>query len=112
VEFDDAVAYPAYVAAVPPPQTDGPQCVICEFVMERLEKDLADKKTQEEIKNTVLSVCSRMPKSINEKCKSFIYQYANLVIAFIDTMPPKEICAQLDLCDKKKLAGKSKASIE
>jgi hypothetical protein len=49
-----------------------------------------------------------MPKSVANKCKTFIDEYANLVIAFIDTMPPKEICAQLDLCDKKKLAGKSR----
>jgi hypothetical protein len=51
VEVDDAVAYPSYVSAVPLKKTesdvyDGPQCVICEFVMARLEKDLADKKTQ------------------------------------------------------------------
>jgi len=77
---------------------DDPMCVLCEFVMAKLEQELKDKHTQEEIKQAVENICSKMPKSITKQCTKFVDQYADLILTLIDTVPPKEICIQMSLC--------------
>jgi saposin len=77
---------------------DDPVCVLCEFVMTKLEAELKDKKTQEDIKEAVENICSKMPSSISKQCTKFVDQYSDLIIALIDTVPPKEICTQMSLC--------------
>lgn len=93
---------------------DDPTCVLCEFVMTKLEQELKDKKTQEEIKNTVLNICSKMPNSISKSCSKFVNQYAELIITLIDTVPPKQICTQMSLCvalrESAKLVGTSECT--
>ena len=51
---------------------EAPQCVICEFVISELEKQLNDSATDDEIKNALLSVCSMMPqrRRSNNRCPS------------------------------------------
>lgn len=84
---------------------DDPMCVLCEFVMAKLEQELKDKHTQEEIKQAVENICSKMPKSITKQCTKFVDQYAELIMTLIDTVPPKEICIEMSLCTpaKKKM---------
>lgn len=90
------------VHQVATPVTDDPQCVVCEFVMTKLEDELKDKSTREEIKTAVENICSKMPKSVSKQCTKFVDQYADLIITLIDTMPPKQICAQMGLCPAQK----------
>lgn len=45
---------------------DSQTCILCEFVMTNLDKIIKDKKTEEEIKHAVHSVCRVMPKSIKQ----------------------------------------------
>jgi saposin len=87
--------------------TETPECILCEFVMSRLEKELADKKTQAEIKHTIENICKKMPKSISADCTKFVDQYADLIISLVDTVPPKEICAQMMLCGPARLASEA-----
>ncbi|CAG9807879.1 unnamed protein product [Chironomus riparius] len=75
-----------------------PQCVLCEFIMAKLEQELKDKHTQEEIKQAVENICSKMPKSITKKCTTFVDNYAELIITLINRVPPKEICTEMSLC--------------
>lgn len=77
---------------------DDPTCVLCEFIMTKLEQQLKDKTTQDEIKQAVENICSIMPKSISTQCTKFIDEYAELIISLVDTVPPKEICVQMSLC--------------
>lgn len=88
--------------ATPVTVGDDPQCVVCEFVMAKLEDELKDKSTREEIKTAVENICSKMPKSVSKQCTKFVDQYADLIITLIDTMPPKQICAQMGLCPAQK----------
>lgn len=86
---------------VPPPAPkNDPQCVLCELIMEHLEKELANKKTIEEIEQSVINICHKLPKTITKNCASFIKQYGELIIAFATKVPPKEICTQIELCTK------------
>lgn len=75
-----------------------PQCVLCELVMTRLENELKDKKTQDEIRETVQTICSKLPKSVSSNCKQFVQQYAELIISLVSTVPPKQLCGEINLC--------------
>lgn len=77
-----------------------PQCSICELVMVKLETELADKKTEQDIENTVRSICSKLPSTVAKECDHLIDQYGQFIIKFLDTLPPKQICLKLKLCDQ------------
>ncbi|XP_055542116.1 prosaposin isoform X1 [Wyeomyia smithii] len=77
-----------------------PQCAICEFVMVKLESELADKKTEQDIENAVRSICSKLPNTVTKQCDHLIDQYGQFIIKFLATVPPKEICTRLALCQK------------
>lgn len=75
-----------------------PQCVLCELVMTRLETELKNKKTQDEIRESVQNICSKLPKSVSSNCKQFVQTYADLIISLVSTVPPKELCGEINLC--------------
>lgn len=75
-----------------------PQCVICEFVMAKLDADLNDKKTDDAIKNALRNVCSKLPATVGKSCKQFIDYYFDMVIVLLETMKPSEVCADMKLC--------------
>ncbi|CRK89045.1 CLUMA_CG002523, isoform A [Clunio marinus] len=97
-----------------PPVADDPQCVVCEFVMTKLEAELKDKKTRDEIRTAVENICTKMPKSISKQCTKFVEEYADLIITLVDTVPPKEICQQMGLCPiqkkEQRLLGESECT--
>lgn len=76
-----------------------PQCVLCEFVMDKLEEELKDKKTDEEIKHAIRTVCQKMPKSVAHVCSQFVDEYFMMIVAIITTTNPKDMCSSLKLCD-------------
>lgn len=41
-----------------------------------------------------------MPKTVAHQCDQFIEKYADLVIAIIGTVPPKEVCTKINLCQE------------
>lgn len=68
------------------------------MIMTRLEKELADKKTIEEIEESVLHICNKLPKTVNQQCTKFVKQYGDLIISLASKVPPKEICTEMQLC--------------
>lgn len=77
---------------------DPQPCVLCEFIIKQLENKIKDKKTEEEIKQEVENICKVMPQPIAGHCDKFIEKYGDLIIAMVETVPPKEICKKLGLC--------------
>lgn len=109
LDIDEAIvvnvfAVPSYQQVVnilenPPAHVkDDTVCVLCEFIMNKLEKELKDKTTRDQIRQAVENICTVMPKSINGKCVAFIEQYADLIIDLVETLPPKEVCQNLGVC--------------
>ncbi|XP_058821417.1 uncharacterized protein LOC131683436 isoform X2 [Topomyia yanbarensis] len=100
----DYVVEPAVVDAELTAPTESnaqpPQCAMCEFVMVKLESELADKKTEADIENAVRTVCSKLPNTVTKQCDHLIDQYGQFIIKFLATLPPKEICTRLALCEK------------
>lgn len=88
-----------------------PQCAMCEFVMVKLESELADKKTEADIENAVRTVCSKLPNTVTKQCDHLIDQYGKFIIKFLATLPPKEICTRLALCEKQ-LAKLEESNLE
>lgn len=78
--------------------TETPQCVLCELIATKLEAQLKDKKTEEEIENAVRKVCHSLPAKFEPKCKKFVEDYADLLIGLLATVPPKELCGELNFC--------------
>lgn len=98
----DAEVIPAAVPVHPTAiavEKDENKCVICEFIMSKLENELKDKKTAEEIKSAVHAVCRHLPNTISNQCDKFVTQYADLVIdLLVASMEPREICAEIGAC--------------
>lgn len=78
--------------------SDTPQCVLCQLIATKLEADLKNAKTQDEIESSVRKVCRALPGKYAVKCKKFIDDYAELVISLLSTVPPKELCSELNFC--------------
>lgn len=78
-------------------------CILCEFVMTKLEADMGNKKTQDEIRKAVENICTVMPKSVRAPCTKFIDNYTELILTLLATTPPAKICEQLKLCTPPKL---------
>lgn len=75
-----------------------PQCVLCEFVMTKLEDELNDKSTDADIKKALKNVCSKMPSTVSKSCQQFVDYYFDMIIVLIETMKPAEVCAEMKLC--------------
>lgn len=77
------------------------ECILCEFAMEAVEKELKDKKTDDEIKSIVHGICKILPGTIKTECNSFVDQYADAVIILLqEAMDPKSICSYIGCCKK------------
>ncbi|KAI5703682.1 hypothetical protein M8J75_014878 [Diaphorina citri] len=74
-------------------------CILCEFVMTKLDHLLSENKTEEEIKHAVHSVCRLMPKSVKQECDDFVNQYSDLIIQLLSqSLNPKQVCEALNVC--------------
>uniref|UniRef100_A0A6B2EIA5 Putative saposin n=1 Tax=Phlebotomus kandelakii TaxID=1109342 RepID=A0A6B2EIA5_9DIPT len=81
-----------------PSQSDSNECTLCQFIIQQLEKDLINKKTVDEVKQAVESVCERLPKKISQQCDEFVNRYAEVILSILATAPPSEVCKRLGLC--------------
>lgn len=73
-------------------------CILCEFVMTKLEADLTNETTIDEVKQALDKVCMKMPKSVAKSCTHFINQYAETVLVLWSTTPPAKICQIIHMC--------------
>lgn len=91
---------PDYSVAVKPVGGDT-ECVVCEFVMQYLEKAMKNKSTRDEIEHVVHGVCNFLPHTISTECNGFVDQYADLVIELLtQEVSPREVCTIIDLCQE------------
>ncbi|XP_017039360.1 prosaposin [Drosophila ficusphila] len=102
LEVDEALKYD--VIALPQGNNklssikEPPTCVLCEFIMTKLEADLKNKTEQDDIKRAIESICQRLPQTVRKQCDSFVQGYADAVLKLISDVPPKEVCQKLQLC--------------
>lgn len=82
-----------------PPVSQKSLCVICEFVLKEIDDEIKDKHNEDEIKNIVLGICKRLPKSVRSECDNFVEKYSDLVISMLEQkLDPALVCQELKLC--------------
>ena len=90
---------PLYVSQ-PVVAANTPTCVMCEYVIDSLDKYISDKKNEEEVKNAVESTCDRMPSSVKNKCTNFVETYEPAIVQMIiNNIDSNQICTMLHLCN-------------
>jgi len=75
-----------------------PQCVICEFVMSKLDDELNNNKTDAKIKDSLRHICGKMPSTVSKTCNQFIDYYFDMIIVLLEMMKPAEVCGYMKLC--------------
>ncbi|EDV90600.1 prosaposin [Drosophila grimshawi] len=110
LDIDEALKYDVVVLANPQDDDklarlessssveEPPTCVLCEFVMTKLEADLQNKTEQDEIKKAIRNVCNHLPATIRKQCDTFVDSYATAIISLLSKVPPKEVCQKMQLC--------------
>lgn len=81
------------------------QCILCEFIMRELDQMLDTNTSEAAIVSALDKVCSVLPDTIKEECKTFVDTYAPAIIELLaQELDPQQICTALGLC---KAQGKS-----
>lgn len=84
--------------SVKPPSNDI-ECDLCKEVVQKVEDQIKDQKTEEAIKKALEKVCGYLPSSMQDKCKTFVDTYTEMLITlFLQELTPDQICAELGLC--------------
>lgn len=83
---------------------DSTLCVVCEFALSKLDEELKDDATEEEIKGYVQNVCNILPRTVVSQCREFVEQYGDVVIALLaQSLDPRTICSEIKACSGSKL---------
>merc|ERR1719356_2263742 len=76
-----------------------PGCVLCEFVMYRLQEWLQDDHTQEDIQQGLTRVCQTAPDSLKDQCQNLVDLYGPAIVQLlIQDVDPKRVCTVLNVC--------------
>ncbi|XP_071829151.1 uncharacterized protein [Apostichopus japonicus] len=75
------------------------ECIVCEYAMKELEKQLGKNATEQEIRFALDEVCSLLPGTLQEDCSILVNYYTTEVIyQFIRKYPANKICTLLKVC--------------
>ncbi|CAD5122092.1 DgyrCDS10542 [Dimorphilus gyrociliatus] len=75
------------------------ECVLCEFVINTLERFVNKNSTEEEVISALNKVCSILPDTIKVQCSDFVKTYGNAMVKLlISELKPEMVCRTLGLC--------------
>merc|ERR1712121_530468 len=78
-----------------------PTCLLCEYVMSKLEIYLKKRPNQEQIEEHMDKFCLAVPTHYEERCKEFVEKYKTTIIQMIETdIHPSQICKEIGLCGR------------
>lgn len=83
----------------------GPLCILCEFAMSVLEKQILTNSSMDMVERSVLMLCSYMPQAVTQQCEDFVSKYGDMIIKLIveAEMNPDAVCSALTLCTETQL---------
>lgn len=83
-------------------EEDKPKCPFCVLVISEVVNNLDSKPTKQTIINTLDKVCDKFKNSkFKLECTDFVETYTDeLLDKLLKNFTPKQICAELKLCDK------------
>jgi len=78
-----------------------PTCLLCEYVMDKLEHYLKKRPTVEQIEEYLNKFCKAIPTTFQDRCEEFVEKYNTTIIDMIETdIHPSQICKEIGLCVK------------
>lgn len=73
----------------------GPVCILCEFVIEKVESLMRTNRTEAEIEAALKWVCDTMPKTIRRDCETFVEKYSAEIIGTMSLITkPSLVCVK------------------
>lgn len=83
-------------------------CTLCEYFLHFVQEALASPINEENIKQSVLKMCSKVKKEFQSECQQFVDMYGDAVIALlIQEIDPSQVCPKLSLCTAPKAPPKA-----
>lgn len=80
-----------------------PYCTLCEYAIGEVDKLIADKKNEEEIKKALDRICYELSSPIMKECVNMVNQYTDKIIdLFVAEYTPQQICQEIGLCKPSK----------
>lgn len=74
-------------------------CRICQMIVQKVEEQLNNKTTQEDVEKCVQQICTVLPNKLQSECKKFIVAYANEIVKHFPSGSPKELCEKVNVCE-------------
>lgn len=75
------------------------ECVLCEFIINTLERFVNKNSTEEEIMTALNKVCSILPDTIKVQCNDFVKTYGQAMLKLlVSELKPELVCRTLGLC--------------
>jgi len=88
-------------------------CIMCEYAMDQLDKQILTNKTEEQLKRMVDFLCAQLPSTVGDMCIDFIEEHGDQIFdMLVVKMNPKEICTELGLCKPKANAVPQLTAVE
>jgi saposin len=86
------------------------ECEACTYVMGYLDSMITKSSTEDEIKQALDSLCSRLPASVSGQCDALVSQYTDQIIRLLvnQLANPSTVCKELGLCASQKKVSMSK----
>lgn len=82
-------------------EIEAPQCVVCEFVISKIDEELKNQNLTDHYKKAIKDICSKMPQTISKECNQFIDYYYDMIVQLIITTKPSDMCHDMKLCSAK-----------
>lgn len=74
------------------------QCLVCKLIAENLDQLLKENSTINQIDYAVHKVCALVPKNLFTNCEDTIENYAEIIISYLLSASPKQLCTDLKFC--------------
>ncbi|KAI8797151.1 proactivator polypeptide, partial [Biomphalaria glabrata] len=90
----------------------GPECPLCEFVMEKLEELIQKNASEQQIEAALDKVCSLLPTTVQQECDNYVKDYTPVLINLLTKMSPDQICTYLKFCTNSSSTSKVTTSVK
>lgn len=83
------------------------ECVLCEFVLTKIDNYIEDNTTKNEIIEVVDFVCAHLPSTLMNDCIDFVDLYGDSIIDILvdQELDPKLVCQTLKICKASSFTG-------
>eukprot|EP00057_Strongylocentrotus_purpuratus_P021219 XP_011675693.1 PREDICTED: proactivator polypeptide [Strongylocentrotus purpuratus] len=90
-----------------PPLEAGTECLVCEFMVSKLEDEIKENSTESEIRSVLDKVCYELPPTVRGDCDTLVAEYTERIVEYLlSQFEPKALCTALGLCDAATIAKK------